>query len=250
MRARTPPALVNLAEGIGKRTAVRIVYARGLLTVSRRFDAVQLLINTRYMPVVRLASQALLLAGLAFLAPSAAAQTASASTALNETARLLADDDADIRWGRVFRVLVPDDALVESLPPVKRKAHREEVELALKFAEKHFMVPVLEPVSQWEELIPSLLAGEGHIVAANLRITSVRKSRIAFTEPIHTVREQLLVRAGDEVHSPANLQGREIVVREGSSFWNLIQKERKKHPGIEVRLVPERTAQKIGRAHV
>lgn len=236
--------MVNPVEGSGKCTAARTYDARRCSTVSRRLFAVNILINTHHSFVLRVANQALILIWLLFLLPPVFAQTASTNAALNETARLLADDEADIDWGRVFRVLVPDETLVASLPPVKQKIHREEVDLALKFAEKHFMVPVLEPVSEWKDLIPSLLAGEGHIVAANLRVTTARKSKIAFTEPIHTVREQLLVRAGDDIQSAADLEGREIVVREGTSFWDLIQEKRRQYPGIEVKIVPERTPQK------
>jgi membrane-bound lytic murein transglycosylase F len=143
----------------------------------------------------------------------------------------------------VLRILVPSDSLVEQLSPLKRDTHRYELELVKNFARKHLLVPAFEPIDRWDDLIPTLLSGKGHIIAANLRVTESRKSRVAFTEPINTMREHLLVRAGDDIDSPSDLEAREIAVREGSSFWDLIQDVRKEYPKIQVRIVPEYTTQ-------
>ena len=156
----------------------------------------------------------------------------------------ISDDPDSVPWESVLRILVPSEALVEELPPLKRDTHRYELEIIKNFSRAHFLVPVFEPVNKWEDLIPTLLSGKGHLIAANLRVTDARKSKIAFTEPIHTIREQLLVRAGDDFESPSDLEGREIAVRESSSFWNLIQDVRREYPAINVRIVPENTSQR------
>ncbi len=170
-------------------------------------------------------------------------ETSTTNSVAHEPAPIFSEDGDDVPWERVLRILVPSDALVEQLPPLKKDTHRYELDLVKNFARKYFLVPVFEPVNRWEDFIPTLLSGKGHVIAANLRVTDTRKSKIAFTEPIHTMREQLLVRAGDQIKSPSDLEGREIAVREGSSFWNLIQDVRKEYPEIQVRIVPEYTAQ-------
>jgi membrane-bound lytic murein transglycosylase F len=140
-----------------------------------------------------------------------------------------------------FRVLVQSQRHVRSLPPAERAAHHYEVSLARRFADENYLVPVFIPVERSSDLIPALLEGKGHIIAANLSVTDTRKARIAFTAPIETVREQLIVRTGDDIQSPADLAGREIVVREGSSFFNVVQEQRKRYPDIGVKLLPEQT---------
>ena len=50
-----------------------------------------------------------------------------------------------------------------------------------------------------------------------------------------------MVRKGDRVESLEHLAGRELTIREQSSFWQAVQHARRAHPGIEVRLVPENT---------
>ena len=153
------------------------------------------------------------------------------------------DDLSEIQWGRAFRVLVPGDLLVKTLTPIEQQAHRVEINLIERFAEKHYLVPLFVPVDRREDFIPMLLAGHGNVIAANLRVTPKRKEIIAFSEPIHTVREQLVVRAGDKIRAAADLHKREIAVRERSSFWNVIEEVRKRQPEIGVKLLPEKTSE-------
>ena len=153
------------------------------------------------------------------------------------------DDFSQIQWGGAFRVLVPGEALARTLTPIEQQAHRVELELIGRFAKKHYLLPIFVPVERREGLIPALISGDGHVIAANLRVTPKRKTLIAFTEPIYTVREQLVVRAGDNIRTAADLRLREIAVRERSSFWNVIQEARKRQPEISVRLLPEQTSE-------
>ena len=152
-------------------------------------------------------------------------------------------DLPDLRWGSALNVLVPGKELLQTLTPLERQAHQVELELIEYFAEKHYLEPVYVPVDRQSDLIPSLLSGAGQVIAANLRVTSKRKDLIAFSEPIYTVREQLVVRAGDQIHSAADLRDREIAVRERSSFWKVIQEVRKNEPRIGVRLLSEQVSE-------
>ena len=148
-------------------------------------------------------------------------------------------DLKQIRWRRELRVLLPNMRTSLSYPPEAASSHEYEIELVKRFAEKHYLDLQWIRTESWDDLIPALLAGKGDLIAANITVTDSRKSKIAFTVPIDTVREKLVVRIGDEIHAPADLVGREVAVRERSSFADLIKEFREQHPGIELRLLPE-----------
>ncbi len=148
-------------------------------------------------------------------------------------------DLRDIRWRRVLRVLLPNLRTELSFSPNAASAYQYEIELVKRFAEKQYLELDWIRVNRWEDLIPSLLAGKGDLIAANITVTESRKRKVSFTVPIGTVREKLVVRIGDEIKGPADLVGREVAVRERSSFWNLLKGFRKQYAGIELRLLPE-----------
>ncbi|NCF81885.1 MAG: transporter substrate-binding domain-containing protein [Proteobacteria bacterium] len=148
-------------------------------------------------------------------------------------------DLKQIRWRRELRVLLPSVRTALSYAPDAASSHEYEIELVKRFAEKHYLELEWIHVDRWDDLIPGLLAGKGDLIAANITITESRKNKVSFTVPIDTVREKLVVRIGDEIKSPADLIGRQVVVRERSSFSDLIKEFRRQHTGIELRLLPE-----------
>ena len=148
-------------------------------------------------------------------------------------------DLKQIRWRCELRVLLPNMRTSLSYPPDAASSHEYEIELVKRFAERHYLELEWIPVDRWDDLTPSLLAGKGDLVAANITITESRRKKVSFTVPIDTVREKLVVRIGDEIKSPADLIGREVAVRERSSFWDLLKEFRAQHAGIELRLLPE-----------
>ncbi len=182
-------------------------------------------------PVLRaLVAAALLLAGAA---PAPAGDTGNG-------AGPPAEDLPEIRFQRRLRVLVPaDDAALRAA--LEGRARSPEVELLRRFAEEQLLEIEWLTVESWPELERRLLSGAGDVAAAGLTVTAPRKRHIAFTLPVHARREVLTVRAGDRIGGPADLVGREVVVRERSSFWDLLQRLRRAYPGIGVRLVPEET---------
>lgn len=148
-------------------------------------------------------------------------------------------DLKQIRWRRELRVLLPNVRTALNYSTDAASSHEYEIELVKRFAEKHYLELDWIEVDRWEDLVPTLLAGKGDLIAANMTITESRRGKIAFTVPIDTVREKLVVRVGDEINSPADLVGREVAVRERSSFWNLLKEFRGQHDNIELRLLPE-----------
>jgi membrane-bound lytic murein transglycosylase F len=138
-----------------------------------------------------------------------------------------------------LRVIVPRRGEAEVLP---RHGHPfdYELDLAAKFAESVGLEPVYVWVDEHEDLIPALIEGRGDLIAANLTVTAERRRQIAFSVPVGHVREQVIVRAEDEsVRGPADLAGRQVVVRRSSSYWGTLEALQAQHPEIELVAAPE-----------
>ena len=145
--------------------------------------------------------------------------------------------------GRTLTVIVPSREAetayaVDGVPSDISHLHRV---LVRRFAEQHYLDVEWVQVESWDALVRSLVAGKGDLVAADVTITEPRKRMVAFTVPAHRTREHLVVRKGDRIESFGDLAGREVALRERSSFWHIVQRARRDHPEIEVRLVPENT---------
>jgi membrane-bound lytic murein transglycosylase MltF len=98
------------------------------------------------------------------------------------------------------------------------------------------------PLSR-NELLPALLEGRGDVVMADLTVTAERAARIDFTEPWIANVEEIVVTGPDAppVGSVEELSGREVFVRESSSYYQSLRalNERLKAEGKPlVTLVP------------
>lgn len=139
-----------------------------------------------------------------------------------------------------LRILLPpysDDA--NYLPRHGFPIHFE-TELLNRFASNIGLEPVWVLVDNFDALIPSLLQGKGDVVAANLTITDQRKKSIAFTVPVTIVREQLVMRAGDNIKAKKDLSGRKIAVRKSSSYWDSVQALKQDNPRLKIEVVEEK----------
>lgn len=148
-------------------------------------------------------------------------------------------DLPELRQHGKLRVLLPrlsDD--VQYLPRAGLPIHYE-TELVSRFALQNNLEPVWIYVDSFEQLVPMLLAGEGDVIAANFTVTEVRKQTMAFTVPVATVREQLVMRSDDQIIEVGDLVGREIAVQKSTSYWETVQNIVKQYPGIQVRTIPE-----------
>ena len=90
-----------------------------------------------------------------------------------------------------------------------------------KLASGHLKVNVqFVPVSR-DELIPALLEGKGDVVMADLTVTPERRRLVDFAEPwITGVDEIVVTRPGGPVITSADdLSGKEVFVRESSSYY-------------------------------
>ena len=168
--------------------------------------------------------------------PGPLAQTEAVASASDSPMELVAP-------GRVLTVIVPSrEAELRhagtSVPPESSHLHRM---LVRRFAEQHYLDVEWVQVDRWDALLPSLVADMGDLIAADVTVTESRKQNVAFTVPVHRTREHIVIRKDDHVGSFDDLAGREIVIREQSSFLHVMQRARRAHPTIELRLVPENT---------
>jgi membrane-bound lytic murein transglycosylase F len=151
-------------------------------------------------------------------------------------------DPADlpaIRFRREFRVLTL--ARPRSGDPVADHtgAAADHRELIAKFADEQFLLPRWITVTRRADLVPALLRGDGDLVDAGLRIREYRSHGADFSVPVDTVREVLVTRAADTVLGPDDLRGREIALRARSSFWPVLNRLRRRAPGIDARIIPD-----------
>lgn len=69
----------------------------------------------------------------------------------------------------------------------------------------------------YSELIPSLLRGDGDVIASSITITAAREERIDFSVPYFTVYPAVVVHRDGEIQSVADLVGRKASALPGSS---------------------------------
>ena len=84
---------------------------------------------------------------------------------------------------------------------------------------------VIIPVRR-DELLPSLVKGLGDIAAANLTITPERQATVAFSAPLASGVNELIITAPGSpiVESRDQLSGMEIHTRRSSSYWESLQR--------------------------
>jgi membrane-bound lytic murein transglycosylase F len=129
---------------------------------------------------------------------------------------VLKGDLPELQKKGYLRVLVP--AQGERL---QRAGNPNAVEhtLAKKAAEKLGLKAVFVEVASYDDLFKELDLGHGDLVAASMSITAERQEKVAFTRPLRFVKEQLVVKAGDDsVKALADLEGKEVTVRESSAY--------------------------------
>jgi peptidoglycan lytic transglycosylase F len=138
-----------------------------------------------------------------------------------------------------IRILSPEPVAVSGLP--RRPLY---VALERRLAEAFVLLHNAEPewvwVDQYDDLVPALQDGRGDIIAANFTVTPARAAQIAFSHPLTTVRERLVANVSSPpLDSVPDLAGREVVVRQSSSFWETLQGLQRVVPGFTLIPAPE-----------
>ncbi|NOZ54943.1 MAG: transporter substrate-binding domain-containing protein [Gammaproteobacteria bacterium] len=148
-------------------------------------------------------------------------------------------DLADIQRHRKLRVLVTGLSADVAYLPRSGLPINFEVELLKKMAAQLGLEPVWVRAEKFENLMPMLLEGRGDVIAANLTVTEERKKTLAFSVPVTTVTEQLVVRQDDRITSEQDLKNRRIAIQPSASYWNTVQVLKRKFPDISVEPVAE-----------
>ena len=93
----------------------------------------------------------------------------------------------------------------------------------------------------FDQLIPSLLSGEGDIVAAGMTITPERSAKVAFSSPYRINISEVVVRnkGVQKIDNASELAGKTVHVVKGSSYYSHLkqlntQLKKEKKPGIKI----------------
>ena len=113
---------------------------------------------------------------------------------------------------------------------------REELALAVAFAQKVGLRAVTVPVPDRGQLIPALRAGRGDVIVGSLAITAERAAEIAFTRPVRHVSQQVVVPKADRsVRRVADLAGKTVTVRASSSYASALARAATRVKGLEIK---------------
>ena len=106
-----------------------------------------------------------------------------------------------------------------------------EYEMLALFAKENNLVLEIIIIGQVENILDSLLAGKGDLVAANFTISKKRMEKIAFTEPLFRTKQILVQRLPENkskmtsdkieaslIRDRLDLSGKDIMVRKNSSY--------------------------------
>jgi len=105
------------------------------------------------------------------------------------------------------------------------KAFQEEINIRHKTKGKHILIHVVFIPTARDQLIPGLLEGRGDIAAGILTVTPERLENVDFGEPFFRGVEEIAVTgpASPELASVDDLSGKEIFVRQSSSYWTHLE---------------------------
>jgi membrane-bound lytic murein transglycosylase MltF len=94
-----------------------------------------------------------------------------------------------------------------------------------KLQTKHLRVNVVFVPTARDRLLPALVEGRGDVAAANLTITEERREVVDFSDPVLTGIDEIVVTgpASPSIASSGDLGGKEIFVRQSSSYWESLE---------------------------
>ncbi len=123
-----------------------------------------------------------------------------------------------------------------------------EYEMLELFTEENDLSPNVKIINQADHILDSLLAGVGHLVAANLSISEERMQLIDFSEPLFRTRQIMVQRLPEDrknltrdeiedslIRDRLDLDGKSVMVRKNSSY-ELILKNLVSETGIEIKI--------------
>src|SRR5947209_9481014 len=77
--------------------------------------------------------------------------------------------------------------------------------------------------TNWGDMVPQLLRGEGDVIAAEVTVTEARKKQVLFARPWGRTREVVVfATSAAPIESPADLSGKEVHVRRSSTYFDTL----------------------------
>lgn len=149
--------------------------------------------------------------------------------------RTWAGDLAEVKKHRVLRVLTRNNAVSYFL--LRGEAAGFDHDLMKRFADQlEVRLQMVVPPSH-ADLVPWLLQGKGDVIAASYTVTADRGKQVAFSVPYLEVQELLVQRASEPLlKTAADLGGRRIRVRPGSSYQATLERLRARGAAFTVEL--------------
>ena len=109
-----------------------------------------------------------------------------------------------------------------------------EYDLVQAFADELDVRLLVKPVDNVAEVVPSIVAGHSYMAAAGLSVTESRRELINFGYSYQTLDMHLVYRLGTgKPRSPEDIVGRPIEIVADSSHVDVIERLKKRYPGIE-----------------
>lgn len=81
----------------------------------------------------------------------------------------------------------------------------------------------IKPVARWQDLVPSLLAGDGDLLAATFTATPERARTLALSDAYFPVLTMVITRRDSPIRTLADLRGKVATTFPGSSFEEVLE---------------------------
>jgi len=112
-----------------------------------------------------------------------------------------------------------------------------ENDLAKAFADFLGVRLKIKVAERWDDMIPSLLRGDGSVIAASLTITENRRRRVAFSDGYMPIQQHIIVNRGNlDIHRAEDLAGKTINVRRGTSYHDRLLALQEQGIDVTIRL--------------
>jgi len=113
-----------------------------------------------------------------------------------------------------------------------------EYDLAKAFADYLGVALKIVIADKWEAMIPSLLNGDGDIIAASMTITPNRMRKVAFSDGYLDIKQHIIVhRDNTAIRELKDLSGQSVHVRKGTSYQENLENLMRTHPELKINLI-------------
>ncbi|MCB5183981.1 membrane-bound lytic murein transglycosylase MltF [Methylobacillus gramineus] len=102
-------------------------------------------------------------------------------------------------------------------------------------------------VGNISQVIPALVKQKAHFAAADLSVTRMREHMVQFTQPYHTVQQQIVFNS-EQTKAPASVKdliGKQILIPAGTSYAERLQQLKEKEPRLHWSETPKANSDEL-----